>query len=247
MKTRKTISIFAICLLTAGFAFGQQRNVKEIDVTPPQFTGVKNSVQIQNENPNTLIKQYLKDNIVYPEVASNCNLEGTEVVEFTVTTEGKVKNFNIVNSVCPMIDKEVIMVLSQTDGMWMPGIKNGKPAEMQMEIPFAFCSTHTGSKSIQDIFTEKATEFFEKGSIVLFEKENTKKALRYFDKGVTYLPYDNSLLLLRGVCRYELGDKEGANEDWTRMNTMGGPDMTELMTMTKDMKGYREMLAILKK
>ena len=39
------------------------------------------------------------------------------------------------------------------------------------------------------------------------------------------MPHNGNLsytLLMRGVCRYELGDKEGAFEDWNRMAGMGG-------------------------
>lgn len=243
----KTKVIFAIIMLMAVFAFGQKQNVDEVEVTTPQFVGIENAALIQNENPNTLIKNYLKENIIYPEEAAYCNLEGTEVVEFTVTTEGDLKDFNIINSVCPKIDEEVILVLSQTNGMWVPGIKNGEPAEMSLEIPFTFCTSKADSKSINKIFLEKAIANFTKGSEMLFIKDNSKKALRYFDNGITYLPYDKSLLLLRGMCRFDLGDKEGAVEDWSRLRELGGPDFSEFTEQITEMKGYEEMLAVLKK
>jgi TonB family protein len=248
MKTIKTISIFAICALIATFAFGQKQ-VEEVQVSAPQFTGIKNVAGIQNEFPNSLIKNYLKEKITYPEEAASCRKEGTEVVEFTVTAEGSVRDFKIVNSVCPMIDEEVLFVLKTTDGMWIPGTKNGQPADMEMELPFTFCVTGNSDESVQEIFIHKATTFFTKGTEMLYEKNNVKKAARYYDLGITYLPYDKSLLLLRGMCRYELGDKEGAVDDWTRLHNLGGTDMNEYMELTQleNMKGYNEMIAILKK
>ena len=234
-------------MLVAVFAFGQNQNVKDVEVTAPQFTGVENAVVFQTGSPNTLIKNYLKENIVYPKEAAYCSIEGTEVVKFKVTTGGNVKDFEIINSVCPEMDKEVIKALALTNGMWIPGVRNGQPDDMTIEIPFTFCTTATGSKAVQEKFTERATSLFSKGSQMLFEKGKTKKALYYYDKGVTYLPYDQSLLMLRGMCRYELGDKEGATEDWMRMGNLGGPDMSEVTELVKDMKGYDEMFAILKK
>ena len=248
MKTIRKISIYAIFMSIAVFAFGQ-KEVQEVEVSAPQFTGIKNVAVIQNELPNTLIKNYLKENISYPAAAANCMLEGTEVAVFTVTSEGNVRDLKIINSVCHLIDEEVITVLGNTSGMWVPGTKNGQVADMVMELPFTFCVTSNSEKSIQEIFTRKATNYFTKGSELLFEKNNVKKAARYFDRGITYLPYDQSLLLLRGICRYELGDTEGAVEDWTRLNDLGGTDMNEYMELAqlKNMKGYNEMLVILKK
>lgn len=245
----KTISIFATCMLIAVFAFAQNQKVEEVEVTAPQFTGIKNVAIIQEEFPNSLIKKYLKDNIVYPAEALNCNIEGTEVVEFTVTAEGNVRDFKIINSVCPMIDNEVLLVLSQTDGMWLPGTRMGQRTDMTMELPFTFCTSGNSEESVQEIFQEKATACFTKGSKILFEKDNVKKASRYYDKGITYLPYDKSLLLLRGMCRYEMGDTEGAVNDWTRLHNLGGANMNEFMELTQleNMKGYNKMIAILKK
>lgn len=250
IKAMKRKLFFAISMLVASFAFGQKQNVDEVEVSAPQFTGINNAAAVINESPNTQIKAYLKDNIVYPQEAANCNIEGTEVVEFTVTTKGNVTDFKIINSVCPLIDEEVISVLQQTNGMWLPGTKNGNPADVSMEVPFTFCISKTTSKSVHEIFTEKATANFKKGCQMLLEKDNAKKALKYYNMGVTYLPYDQSLLLLRGVCRYELGDKEGAVDDWTRLHNLGCEiDMNGYMELTQleGMKGYNEMIAILNK
>ena len=123
MKTRV---IFAISMLIAVFAFGQEQKVEEVEVTAPQYAGIKNPAAMQGVYPNTLIKEYLSQNIVYPEEALTCNIEGTEVVKFTVTIEGNVKDFKIVNSVCPEIDKEVILTLELTNGMWYPGNQKRK-------------------------------------------------------------------------------------------------------------------------
>ena len=82
---------------------------------------------------------------------------------------------------------------------------------------------------------------------MLLAKKNPKKAINYYNQGLKYLPYDTGLLFSRGICRFELGDKKGAREDWNRLHDLNGPDMSEYLAEMKDMKGYDEMLAILKK
>jgi hypothetical protein len=72
--------------------------------------------------------------------------------------------------------------------------------------------------------------------------------VKNYSLALNYLPYDKSLLLMRGVCRYELGDKEGAKEDWNRMASLGEPiDMSEYTNQITGLKGYDELMAIIKK
>ena len=53
---------------------------------------------------------------------------------------------------------------------------------------------------------------------------------------------------MRGVCRYELGDKEGAFEDWNRMAGLGDDiDMSEYIAKIEGMKGYDELMVIIGK
>ena len=118
----KTILICVTSMLIAAFTFGQEiQKVEEVEVTAPLFTGVENAIKVQNESANALIRQYLKDNIIYPEKAKLSKKEGTEVVQFTVTEEGNVADFKIINSICPEIDYEIIRALKNTTGMWFPG------------------------------------------------------------------------------------------------------------------------------
>jgi hypothetical protein len=72
--------------------------------------------------------------------------------------------------------------------------------------------------------------------------------MKFYTWGINYLPYDKSLLLMRGMCRYELGDNEGAKEDWNRMTNLGGNiDMSEFTAQIAEMKGYEDLKGILKK
>ena len=78
-------------------------------------------------------------------------------------------------------------------------------------------------------------------------KQSPKKALKYFDKGITLLPKEKSLLALRGLTRFELGDKDGALRDWTRIKTLGGFEGSEYIESYSGMKGYAEMTRVLEK
>jgi len=248
IKAMKKNLFFALIMLAAGFASGQKQNVTEIEVTAPQFTGIKNAIQVKNESSATLIKKYLSKNVEFPVEDAATKTEGTEVVQFTVTYTGYVADFKIINSVSKDIDNEIIRVLKKTDGMWLPGYNNGKPVDMTKEVSLVFCLEKKNSESITDMFTKKAANFFSAGTVAFFEKKNPRKALKFYNCSANYLPYDNSLLLLRGVCRYELGDTEGAKEDWNRMASLGGTiDMSEYTGQIAGLKGYNELMTIITK
>ena len=243
----KRILIVAISALITVNAIGQKQNSKVSDVTEPQFTGINNLFAFQNESANLLISKYLMNEIIYPEQAINCHYEGTEVVQFVISAAGNVSDIKIINSVCPAIDKEIILVLNNTNGMWIPGYSEGKPVEMTKEISLVFNVANNSKESAKEVFMAKAMHYFNCGNKELYVNNNAKKALKYYSKGINYLPNDQGLLLLRGLCRYELGDKEGARNDWNRLVSLGNPRINEISTQMEKMQGYAEMLAILEK
>lgn len=246
----KTKVLFAVLMLFAAFAVGQNKTVfapdhiGEVKVTPPEFTGLKIT---NTENDLSLINSYLQKNVNIPENATMYIQQGTEVVQFTITADGNVEDFKIINSVSRIVDEEIIRVLQTTDGMWKPGYNNNQPTAMTKEVSMMFCREKQ-EKPVTEIFTKLATTSFAKGNKALFEKHNVQKAMRCFSDGITYLPYDKSLLLMRGICRFEIGDKDGAMEDWNRLNALGDNiDMSEFAGNLQGMKGYGELMAVLKK
>ena len=185
---KATLSI-AISLLMAFFSSGQnetlisQRNISEIKVTPPEFSG--STVTIEK----SLIKNYLAENFRTPQIN---NAQGTEVVQFTVTSNGNVTDFKIINSVSRAIDQEMIRVLKTTNGMWKPGFNNEHPVDMTQEVSIAFYNDEQAQEA-EKLFVKWATSSFNKGGSALFEQHNINKALKCFNEGLNYLPYNKSL------------------------------------------------------
>jgi tetratricopeptide (TPR) repeat protein len=243
----KKYVIFFVGLLLSGMVFGQNETkmlgIGEVEITPPKFTGVTNVDANDELNNSLLIKKYLQKNIDYPGNELAWLNEGTEVVKFTITPTGDVTDFKIVNSVSPDVDKEMVRVLRTTNGMWSPGYKNGVATSMEQEISAVFGNNKDG-KIIED-FVNKATAYFKQGSNKLFFKNNPGKALKSFNMGIKYLPNDQSLLLMRGMCYYELGQTEKAKTDWNKVSSIGGMDITDIANNLTGMSGYGEMKKIL--
>lgn len=249
MKTK--ILLFVIICLPI-FVWAQKNStvrdtLGNVDVTPPEFTGIVNVNNRYNSNSMDGLGNYLSENFQYPEDAARCNQQGTVVVEFVVTANGELTDFNVINSVCPIVDQEFIRVLETTSGMWKPGYNNGKPVPMEKETSMMFVASEQNKTNPKAYFTKIATAHFTKANVLFLEKHNLKKALRNYDYTIQYLPYDASTLLVRGLCRFGLGDMEGARTDWERINRLGSFDASNLMNEMTGLKGYDEMMAIFEK
>jgi tetratricopeptide (TPR) repeat protein len=245
----KTNVIFLIISLIANLSNSQnvtlttQKSINDIEVNAPKFcSGDK---IIQGENYNT-IDEFLSKNIVYPPASASCSTQGTELVRFTVTPRGELTNFCIINSVCKKMDEEVIKVLQLTNGMWQPACIDGKPVAMDKEVSVVFM-IHPSSD-----FVAMAKSYLKQGNKLFFEKANPKKALKYYNMGINFLPNNETLLAARGLCKYELGDETGAISDWERLkmqNTkdVSGEEMENLAENAVKMRGYSEMMLALEK
>ena len=228
IKAMKRNVIFADIMLAALFAAGQNKELKEIDVKAPMF----HSALYDN------INDFLLSGIEYPTEAINAGYEGTEVIRFTVTPDGKVTDIKVINSVCNAIDREVIRILSITDGMWIPRNEKGEPVAMVKEVSLKFQINPTSD------FVAMAKRYLTKANQMFFIDRQPKKAMKYLDKGINLLPYDETLLVVRGMCRYELGNETGAQNDWNRITDNGKIDINEYTAQLEEIKGYYAFKAL---
>lgn len=247
----KTIIIGLLCMIISFAAVGQDlsvedlKNIKkeaEVEVNQPKFMGIPNYLSVKESENFNLIDEYLKANIILPQRTATRYDQGTEVVQFVVSTDGKLSDFEVINSVSREIDDEVIRVLKTTEGMWKPGANSGVPYAMPTTVTIAFKNSESNKS-----FKQMAERYFTKGSKKLLVDGKPKSALRKFDNAMMLLPYDQSVLLMRGICRYECGDREGAKRDWTRLKeiTDGEYDMSHLTPKIKDREAYAELIKVL--
>lgn len=247
----KNFVIILFCVLVSSIALGQNQKVEEmknvlkkseVEVTPPKFTGIEGVSKVKTFESS--IANYLASHFDYYDDQTGFD-EGTEVLQFNVTPTGAVTNIKIINSVSPEIDNEVIRILKTTNGMWLPGYNNGSPVAMQKEVALEIQARNVDGFLLERDFTKKAQYYFTRGTKNFFVKKNFKRALKNYDLGIKYKPYDKSLRYIRGMCRYELGYLEGARQDWQLLKDHGGIDMSETLAgfNLKDLNGYEEYIA----
>jgi hypothetical protein len=237
-KAMKTIFLFALCLVFSALAWGQEKSLNpgQSEMIPPEFSG-KNFEMLTQGKPCESLNDYLRGCTCYPDECINQRVEGTEVIEFVVTPEGKLTAFYVVNSLSPEIDAYVISLLKKTSGMWSPGRIENKVVPMRSEVSVVFKWQDLKELNTTD-FYEKAKMHFDKGSRQLLVLRKPGKAIKHFNAGIRYLPKNESLLMLRGICRYELGDENGALNDWERMKVLEN-SRTKFQQYAESLNGFK--------
>jgi hypothetical protein len=128
--------------------------------------------------------------------------------------------------------------------MWTPGTFNGEPVDEVKEVSIVFKLTDGGKYKEFDYLARK---YYSRGNEMLFLKKDAEKALKFYDKGIVFLPKDKTLLLLRGMARYEAGDMNGACQDWNRIKSMGGLESDDYLDVFCGHEGHKLISQILKR
>ncbi|MEO6149206.1 MAG: TonB family protein [Mucilaginibacter sp.] len=81
--------------------------------------------------------KYLSNNIKYPAVARENNVQGRVFLTFVVEKDGALTDIKVLRSLGSGTDEEAIRVLKKSP-KWKPGIQNGRPVRVQYNIPIAF-------------------------------------------------------------------------------------------------------------
>lgn len=120
----------------------------ELAKITPTYTDEKgnvvyNKAEVQpvfGDGRNALMK-YLRENLVYPEVARDKGLEGTIFVDFIVAADGSIRDAVVTEATSEEVDQlfreEAIRVVA---GMpkWTPGLQRQKPVDVKYSLPISF-------------------------------------------------------------------------------------------------------------
>lgn len=161
-------------------------------------------------------------------------LPGTEVIAFVINPNGELTDFRVINSISTDIDNEMIRALKETSGKWQPGFRDGNPVAMDQEVALAFMPHNYD-------FVSEAKSNLARGNRLL--SSNPKRALKYYDNAYRLLPYNESILIARSLCKYKLGDMQGAIRDNNRIialngNQNGQDGVTDQLNLSENLIGY---------
>lgn len=83
------------------------------------------------------LMSYLANNIHYPTVAAENDVQGRVVVGFVVERDGSITDVRILRGVDPSLDREAMRVVKSMP-RWTPGKQNGSAVRVKYQVPVAF-------------------------------------------------------------------------------------------------------------
>lgn len=83
------------------------------------------------------LMEYLAENIKYPSIAAENNIQGRVVCQFTVWKDGSIKDIVVARGIDPSLDREAIRVV-QSMPKWTPGKQRGKAVNCRFTLPILF-------------------------------------------------------------------------------------------------------------
>ena len=81
--------------------------------------------------------QFLHDNLKYPALARESDIEGTVFVEFVVERNGKITNIKVKRGIGGGCDEEAVRAVKMMPN-WNPGRQNGQNVRVQFVLPIKF-------------------------------------------------------------------------------------------------------------
>lgn len=108
-------------------------------VMPVYFKDMRNSMSPAtfNGGGKAEFKKWVLASIKLPHEIKKKKISGEMLVSFTITEKGVVKNPTIVKGVHPLLDEEVLRVVSSSPG-WVPAENNGTPIMVTCSLPLHF-------------------------------------------------------------------------------------------------------------
>ncbi len=83
------------------------------------------------------LQKFLRDNINYPAIARENNIQGTAALSFVVGKDGTISNVTILKDPGGGCGKEAVRVVNSMP-KWAPGEANGNPVKVKFTLPVRF-------------------------------------------------------------------------------------------------------------
>lgn len=109
---------------------GAIEDLNSVDVIPTfQGSGVENFCY------------WVMTNVTYPTEAVEAGIEGMVLVKFVVNTDGKISDYEVLQSPAASLSEAVIATLDKANELecsWTPGLVDGEPVRVSFTIPVTF-------------------------------------------------------------------------------------------------------------
>lgn len=105
----------------------------------PEDTTIYNNVEVMPSYPGDMTECYMfiARQMHYPEEAEEKGIEGRVLIRFVVEKDGRLTNFEVIESPDPLLSNEALRVLKQMP-KWIPAKNKGKDVRYRYSMPILF-------------------------------------------------------------------------------------------------------------
>jgi TonB family protein len=163
--------------------------------------------------------KFLQENLVYPQMEKDNNIQGQVIIRFIVDESGKILDPTVIKPVSPCLDKEALRVIKKLPE-FEPGQQGGKPVKVYFNLPVKFKLKEYDAaliKLIEDKYLKHKTV---QNAISLYRNGDFKDAAYTFEK-VGDKNRDGLLFALMAECYSKLGDKLSRCKSLEKAATLG--------------------------
>jgi protein TonB len=82
-------------------------------------------------------KDFLLNELDYPEISIEYNEQGTVYLSFVIELDGSIGEVRVLRGVSRLLDQEAIRVIKKSP-KWSPGMVNGRPVRTRINVPINF-------------------------------------------------------------------------------------------------------------
>lgn len=138
--------MFTVIALVTGLTFaaifspgGVVRGAVEHIFGIPEDTTIYNVVEVMPSYPGDMVEsaEFLMNNLHYPEEAEAKGIEGRVIVRFVVEKDGRLTNFEVMDSPDPLLSEEALRILKKMPA-WIPAKNKGKDVRCRYSMPVMF-------------------------------------------------------------------------------------------------------------
>lgn len=109
---------------------------EEVEEEAIPFALVEEKPKFQGGDANDFSK-WVNSKLVYPEVAKENGVQGRVTLQFTVYTDGSVRDVKVLRGVDASLDKEAVRIVSMSP-KWTPGKQRERPVKVTYTFPVLF-------------------------------------------------------------------------------------------------------------
>ena len=109
---------------------------EEVEEEAIPFALVEEKPKFQGGDANDFSK-WVNSKLVYPELAKENGVQGRVTLQFTVYTDGSVRDVKVLRGVDASLDKEAVRIVSMSP-KWTPGKQRERPVKVTYTFPVLF-------------------------------------------------------------------------------------------------------------